>query len=198
MAEFDAAKIEAGKAHLEHYGRKNMKWGEHIFGEWQSHAKYAGGRPDPSKKTTKSSDSGKTSKKSSKSSSKTKTKSVKKEKKESKLSQMKKQAAEKRRQEILKDPTKLYKYRNQFTKEEINTAMETFEWEKKLRGYSTSKNEDLTKTLEQGKRVVESLMGMTKAGIGAYNQVARIVNTFGGDGEIPYIEDVKKRNKDQK
>lgn len=198
MTEFDAAKIEAGKVYLEHYNRKGSKWYEHRFGEWQSHAKYAGGRADPSKKTAKSSDSKKTSKKSSKSSSKTKTKSVKKEKKESKLSQMKKQAAEKRRQEILKDPTKLYKYRNQFTKEEINKAMETFEWEKKLRGYSTSKNEDLTKTLEQGKRVVESLMGMTKAGIGAYNQVVRIVNTFGGDGEIPYIEDVKKRNKDQK
>lgn len=187
MAEFDAAKIEAGKAHLEHYGRKGMKWYQHIFGEEQSHAKYAQGKGSTSKK------------KSSKPSGKATTKSVKKAKKDSKIAQLKKQAAEKRRKEILKDPTKLYKYRNEFTKEEIDKAMQTFEWEKKLRSYSTSKNEDLTKTLEQGKRVVQSVLGITAAGIGTYNQVARVVNTFDKGAELPYIENVPaSEKKDQK
>ena len=30
--------------YLEHYGRKGMKWGQHIFGEFQSQAKYAKGK----------------------------------------------------------------------------------------------------------------------------------------------------------
>lgn len=186
MTEFTAAEIEAGKTfYLEHYNRKGSKWYEHRFGDWQSHAKYAGGRSDPSAKKKPSKPSGKATTK----------KSTKKEQKESKLAEVKKKAAEKRRQEILKDPTKLYKYRNEFTKEQIEEAMKTFEWEKKLRGYSTAKGEDYTKKLEQGKRVVDSVLGIAKGAIGTYNQVARVVNTFNGDSELPYIKDFQKEEK---
>ena len=30
--------------YLEHYGHRGMKWGQHIFGDYQSHAKYAKGK----------------------------------------------------------------------------------------------------------------------------------------------------------
>lgn len=35
---------------LEHDGRKGMKWYKHKYGEWQSHAVYANGQPDPNAK----------------------------------------------------------------------------------------------------------------------------------------------------
>ena len=39
--------------YLSHYGRKNMKWYEHIFGKFQEHAKYAGRKAAPKKSSTK-------------------------------------------------------------------------------------------------------------------------------------------------
>lgn len=38
---------------LEHSGVKGMKWYQHKYGRWQSHAEYAGGQPDPNAKEAK-------------------------------------------------------------------------------------------------------------------------------------------------
>lgn len=35
---------------IEHSGIKGMKWYQHKYGRWQSHAEYAGGKPDPNAK----------------------------------------------------------------------------------------------------------------------------------------------------
>lgn len=43
------------------------------------------------------------------------------------------------RAQILSDPTKLYKHRKDFSKEEIDKAMSNFNREQKLRGYSRDK-----------------------------------------------------------
>lgn len=34
---------------LEHSGQKGMKWYQHKYGRWQTHAQYAGGQEDPNK-----------------------------------------------------------------------------------------------------------------------------------------------------
>lgn len=159
---------------LEHYGRKGMKWYQHIFGEAQSHAKYAKG-----KKSKKS--------------------NVEKKPSRAEKRQAKKAAEEqKRREQILRDPKQLYKYRNQFTREEIDEAMKTFEWEKRLRSYVTDKNESSVKAMEQGKRIVQAATGVISGGIGAYNQTARIVNTFKDGKKVPYIEAIPGPKKDEK
>lgn len=41
------------KDFIEHHGRKGMKWYKHIFGEYQDHARYAGGKKTKSKKQAK-------------------------------------------------------------------------------------------------------------------------------------------------
>lgn len=37
---------------LIHSGHRGMKWYKHVYGDWQKHAKYANGMPDPSAGTT--------------------------------------------------------------------------------------------------------------------------------------------------
>lgn len=122
---------------------------------------------------------------------------VKKAKREEKKQERKK----KERQKILEDPSKLYKNRKKFTKQEIDDAMKTFEWEKKLKNYSNDK-------LEAGNKMFSSYVNKVQHGISAWNNIARIFNSFAdrnenGDFRMPFIMNLpsnkeleeKKKNK---
>lgn len=89
---------------------------------------------------------------------------------------MEREKIQKRREDILKSPTKLYKHRNEFTKQEIDDAMKRFEWEQKLSNYSANE-------LNAGKKYVDSLLGYADTGIRAYNTYAKLYNTFNKGGK---------------
>lgn len=103
--------------YLEHYGRKGMKWYQHIFGK-EASANRA------KKKRVKAMQKGK----------KKAAAARKKKAEEEKKAAAKKQA-------ILRSPSKLYKNRYDFSQEEINAALKNFEWEKKLNDYSAARIE---------------------------------------------------------
>lgn len=60
-----------------------------------------------------------------------------------------KKANKEYRRKILSDPTKLYKHRNEFSKEEINSAMKRFETEEKLRSHSANRKNSRLNTLNR-------------------------------------------------
>ena len=102
---------------------------------------------------------------------------------------------QKKRAEILKSPSKLYKYRDRFTKEEINEAMKNFEWERRLRDYSKD-------DIQRGKDNLNTMVQLVNSGINLYNATARIYNSIpakkGSENKkkrIPYIENIQKDDK---
>lgn len=122
-----------------------------------------------------------------------------------KVSQLKKKAAlaakerEKRKREaILNDPTKLYKNRKKFTKEEIDQAMKQFEWEGKLQQQSVDR-------IRRGKEVASSILDYMNKASGMYNRGAQWYNTYakyqkGEDANtLPYLDTIDpKSNKSKK
>lgn len=177
---------------LEHSGRKGMKWYQHIFGDYQDHAKYAKGSSGQSdnKKTRKELREDKRL-----------DAAREKAKKKREDAKKKKEAAAKkeleRKAKILSNPTQLYKHRKEFTYDEINKAMKTFEWEKKLNQYSQDQ-------LKRGADYINTLNTYANNGINLYNSAARIVNALkkaNNDKDLlPYVEDIggKKDKKDKK
>lgn len=102
----------------------------------------------------------------------------------------------KEREEILRDPTKLYKNRRKFTTQEINDAMKTFEWEKKLKDYSNAR-------LKAGNDKVNGILNRAEAGIRTWNLLARLVNSFAdrkddGDFRMPFIMQPPKNDELEK
>lgn len=90
----------------------------------------------------------------------------------------------------LKSARSLYKHRYDYTQDEINNALKTFEWERKLRDYSKSE-------LEAGKKYLDAAFQYANASINIYNTAARVVNTFDLSGKPwKYIESIKKDSKD--
>lgn len=169
---------------LEHEGVKGMKWHQHRFGRWQSHARYAHGRSNPNKKKSKAA-------KAKAKAIKKKVKAAEAEARAEKRAEKKEARLAKKKAKIARDPTALYKNRDMFTKEEINEAMQRFEWEKKLRSYSTEQ-------IKSAKTTVTNVVDGLESGIKGYNQVARIYNSFSQGSKMPYIEDVPKKDKDDK
>lgn len=113
--------------------------------------------------------------------------------KEEKLS--KKQAKLKAKQEqlrkkALKSPTLLYKNRDLFTKEEIDTAMRKFRMERDLRDLSRSEK-------AIGRDYVNNMIDNVNTGVKAYNTAAILYNSLSkNDRKLPVIKDKdKKRDK---
>lgn len=99
--------------------------------------------------------------------------------------------AAKKREDILRSPTKLYKNRYNYSQDEINNALRRFEWEKKLRDYSNAE-------LEAGKKYIDTAFQYANSAINLYNQAARVVNSFNlSDKPWTYVEQPGK-GKDKK
>lgn len=95
----------------------------------------------------------------------------------------------KRRQDILRSPSKLYKNRYDFTQDEINDALKRFKWEEELRNYSK-------KQVQAGKDYIDSAFQYANASINLYNTAARVVNSFNlSEKPWKYIEPAKNDKK---
>lgn len=103
-----------------------------------------------------------------------KAKAEREEEQEKEKAEKKAKKAEIQRQKILRDPSKLYKHRNEFTYAEIQTAMSRFEWESKLSDYSAKK-------MKRGSDFINSLVNYSSSAINLYNNAARIVNSMTDD-----------------
>lgn len=174
--------LESGNS-LEHYGRKGMQWYKHIFGEYQDHAKYSSGSKDSSKSGSKTKSAPK-----SRNEERAKIKAAKKKEAEEKKAARDAARKELKRQKILSNPTKLYKHRNQFTYEEIRKAMEKFEWEQKLSGYSKAR-------LRNGSDYIKTLTDYAVNGTKLYNACAEIANAMNKNGkQLPIIRSNQQQN----
>ncbi len=91
----------------------------------------------------------------------------------------------KRREKIMKDPTLLLKYRDEFSTEEINKAVQRFNLERSLQELSLSK-------LSRGESYLRTAVKYANAGIDAYNIAARVANTF-GNTDLPIIQKGEKK-----
>lgn len=111
----------------------------------------------------------------------------------------KKKEEAKEREEMLKDPKKLYENRDKFTKKEIDDAVARFRSEAALKQYSDAER-------EAGRQKVQAVMNAIKKGgelsgdlIKLYNNMAYFKNTFfageDGDKEWPIINTKAKGDK---
>lgn len=172
---------------IEHYGRKGMKWYQSIYGS-------------KDKKSSRSSNSGKLTPspkakaRMAELSKRQKAKEAKKQESEKRSSERKARAAAKRREAILRDPSKLYRHRRKFTQDEINAAIRTFEWEKKLSDLSAARR-------KAGEEQIRSMVNYSVNAINLYNQAARVANSFNlTEKPWTYIEapNSKKDDKNKK
>lgn len=180
MSEKDYMTIDDSREDaLEHYGRKGMKWYQSIYGS----------------KDKKSSGSSKNRPKTpmqQRLEERKKAREKKRSEQAAKRVEKQKQREIKKREEILRNPTKLYKYRNEFTQDEINNALRRFEWEKKLNDYSINQ-------LERGKKYLDAAFNTVNSGINIYNAAARIANTMNKDEKPwPYVPPVRTKKEDKK
>lgn len=162
---------------LEHYGVLGMKWGVRRSQEELGHRK-----TESKSKQKKRSDI-----------EKAKAKLAKKKAKADRKEALKKAAEERRRRDILNDPTKLYKHRREFSKDEIDAALRQFEWERKLQDMSVNR-------IESGRKKANAALGILTTTLATYDQLARVINTISkssGDGfELPYLQRVEPKKKD--
>ena len=113
-----------------------------------------------------------------------------------------KKDAEKRerlKREHSKDPNTMYKYRDEFTDEELRAAIARFGIERSLRELRSDKK--LITYVNDGANFVKNLSTMTTNGIKLYNNMSDILDTFKplNDGsERKYIYGHKKDNSDGK
>lgn len=176
--------LENYRDSLEHYGRKGMKWYEHIFGKEQSHAKYS--------KSSSGSSSNKKATKDAKREEKRQAKAEKKEADAKKKAEIAAAKKEEERKKILSKPSKLYKHRNEFTYEEIQDALKKFKWEQELSTYAKNQTSDIQRFMDTGAKFVQSMFNITVNSINLYNQAARIMNTVEGPGTWKYVEPLPK------
>lgn len=158
---------------LEHYGVKGMRWGVR-----------------KSREKAKSVFQSKISEYRKKKLQKKRVKTLAKARK-TRIANMKKaKRAAERRAKILKNPTKLLRNRDEFTRSEIEDALRGFDMERRLRELSYSQ-------LEAPKRYLDTIFTTMNSGANAYNTVARYYNTFVADKDkkIPYIEQIKQEKK---
>lgn len=150
---------------LYHHGIKGQKWGVR-------RSKAELGYPESSSKKTMGSKHSK-----------------QKKRKLKDLSKNNKERLKNKREEILKSPTKLYKYRDQFTEQEIKDAIRRFETNKKLSELSNYE-------MNAGKRYVDTFLGYADTGIKVYSTFSKINKIRKGTYKEEDNKDKKKDKKD--
>lgn len=107
---------------------------------------------------------------------------------------------QKEKDEALKDPTKLAAARKkyEFTKEEIDAALQSFEWDRRINQYSEEK-------MARAANKMDTILGYGKKAVNFYNFTAGIVNSVDPDSKLPILkldrdnrEAIKKREKDER
>lgn len=151
---------------LTHYGRLGMKWGQHIFGKDDS----GSGNTKKKRKTLKE-------------------RFIEKRQKRRARKKAEQENLElERRKAILADPNLLTKHKSEFTTEEINQAIERFRAEKNLRAIANETHSERIKELRKGYDYTKTVVDYTAASMNAYNNFAKIYNTFSkAEKEFPII-----------
>lgn len=175
--------------HLEHFGILGMKWGQKNGPPYPLDSKISTGKRlkdvFAKRKAVKEERARvKANKKKSE-----KMLKAKKAKAAKELSEKKKQEKrEKYIKDMMKDPAKLYKYRDKFSTEEINKMITRYEAEKRLYDYSKS-------SLNKGKEYIDLVVGYANSIYNAYN----VYNKFtGNNNQNNQNNKSKKENKQEK
>lgn len=91
---------------------------------------------------------------------------------------------QKKKDKVLKrgTPSKVFKNRNLFTKDDLNSTFDRFDWEQKLDNYSVTRLENMSKK-------AQSLTKLFASGMLGYNNLAAIYNAwFPDEKPLPRIE----------
>lgn len=152
---------------LTHYGRLGMKWGQHIFGK-ERYARMTQKRALKKARKTR----------------------AKKQKEKAAKAKSDAELIE-RKKKILSDPYMFEKNKHLFTTEEIKAQTERYKAEQELSMTVNKMHEERIKKLNRGQTYVKELVDYTATGINAYNNIARIYNTFSDPGstKLPLIND---------
>lgn len=168
---------------LEHYGRKGMHWYQHIFGDEQSHAKYAKGSSD-NKKTWRDRREAAAKQKAADKAKAQKAKADKKAAEEKAKAEQAAKKKEEQRKKNLERPSTLYKHRKEYTYDEIKNAITRFEQEKRLSDFSKA-------DLNRGADFIKTMVTYSNNAINLYNTAARVVNSVAeredGKNVLPFI-----------
>lgn len=100
------------------------------------------------------------------------------------------EAREKKIEQLMKDPAKMYKYRDKFTTEEINKVLTRYEAERRLYDYSKS-------SLRKGKEYIDLVVGYANSIYNAYDVYNRFSN-IGNKGNGNNQNSQKKASTDKK
>lgn len=182
---------EFDEIELEHSGRKGMKWYQHIFGDYQDHARYAVKGTTTNKKLKQAQ---REQRKRDKAAKKEANRVKKAEEKQAKTEQKNQNDQTKRRELAKKDLKVLAKMRDSFSDEELNEIYRGFEWDRKIADLRSA-------NYERAKKNVANTLGLLTSGIGIYNNVALIYNNLNpNEGQLPYLSKDKKKpeKKDEK
>ena len=107
---------------------------------------------------------------------------------------------QKEKNEALTDPTKLDSARKKydFSEEEINKALQNFEWDKKIETYSIEK-------MQRAQKKMDTILGYGKKAVDFYNFTAGVINSVDSESKLPILkldkdnrEAIAKRKKDEK
>lgn len=180
---------------LEHYGVKGMKWYQHLFGKNQSHAKYAKDTSGSKKVNSNSKEDGKVSKKETRAQKKIDAARIRSEKEAAQAKSKEEKVAAKKeanRKKIMNNPRELYKHRDEFTYEEIQKAMNKFNWEQQLNRYALERDNQFKQRLNNGAEYINIMFRYANNGINLYNASARIINTMQGDDTLPFVKQMSK------
>lgn len=168
---------------LEHYGVKGMKWGV------RKERKTSGTKKK--KRTFSEKTQARRTQRAKNRVARAKARSEKKAAEEKVKAEKAAAKKEKQRRAILNSPSKLYKHRREFSQQEIQQAMQQFDWERRLSSYSRDQ-------LNNGAEFINTMFKYTNNSINLYNSAARIVNSFSENGNMPYIKPIPGADKKKK
>lgn len=168
---------------LEHYGVKGMKWGV------RKERKTSGTKRK--KRTLTEKQQARRTQRAKNRVARVKARSEKREAEEKAKAEKVAAKKEKRRRDILNSPSQLYKHRREFSQQEIQQAMQQFDWERRLNSYSREQ-------LNNGAEFINTMFKYANNTINLYNAAARIVNSLEEDTKMPYIKQIPGNDKDKK
>lgn len=158
---------------LEHHGVDNQKWGVRRGPPYplNSEAK----KKDPSK-MQKNTLSGTAKKQAGKTTRKAAEKTRKKMESEKRKEEKQKENYEKNKERYAKSPKQLYKHRAMYTKEEIQKALDGFDWGNKIKSYQDADMKRAKETVNTFKEFANSIASIAESGVKIYNVVAKVHN----------------------
>ncbi len=178
---------ELEEVYLEHHGIKGQKHGVRRGPPYPLNSAQKSGRSSGSKEEKRKRREERAAKKVSRVGERAKQRELKAKEQTKKNVERKKQReelakakAEKKRRDILNDPSKLYKHRREYSQEEIQNALKQFEWEQRLSNYSKER-------LKNGSDFINTTFNYVNNAVNLYNRAASIVNSLDKDTNLPTI-----------